>query len=153
PNTFFSIIKDDMTMLCHMRSMGAPIATIFAGGAASPLMEQETPEGVKKFIRQVFAQLGSRMEGYEAAMTGEPYVSKFTTNPRTCGAYSTIKPGVSRREPMLQGRMIFSGEAFVVTDEIGKDPSGTMSAAWSAGRLAAKTAFQFIAPILQSRKD
>lgn len=151
PNTFVSIIKDDMTMLCHMRSMGAPIVTIFAGGAASEATELASPEGVKTFINSVFSQLGTLMEGYEAAMAGEPYVSDFTTNPRTYGAYSTIRPGVKRSDPILQDRLIFSGEAFVVTDEHGKDPSGTMSAAWSAGRLAAQSALTLIEPGLEKR--
>jgi len=150
-NAFVSVIKDNMTVLCHMRSMNTPIVTIFAGGSLSETMERASPDEVKAFIKNVFTQLGTYMEGYEEAMTGQPYVSKFTTNPLTCGAYSTIRPGVKRSDPIQQGKLIFSGEAFVILDEHGKDPSGTMSAAWSAGRLAAKKAWALIEPALNKQ--
>ncbi len=150
PNTFVSIIDDDMTAFCHLRSMGAPVVTIYPGGAISETMERAPRQDVESFLRKTFNRLGDYMKGYEAAMAGPPYVSSWNTSPLTAGAYSSIKPGAQRSDPIRQGRLVFAGEAFIIRDEYGKEPSGTMSAAWSSGRLAANQIFPLIVPALRA---
>jgi monoamine oxidase len=158
-NKFINLVSDEEPdhsmrhLQCHLHSMGRPFATILTGGETAEEIEQKTEREIASLIRGVFSRLSLYMKGYEAAMTDKPYVTTWAANPYTCGAYSSMKPGTKRSDPMMAGGLIFAGEAFIRTDEYGKDPGGTMSAAWSSGRLAAKEIFPLLQRAMRGKRE
>jgi len=151
PNTFVSVMTDENKTFCHARSAGAPVIEVFAAGAQAEELEKD-PAAAAAFAGKFFAALGDYFAGWEENVAGPPFISTFNTDPYILGSYSSAKPGGKRADPMRDGRLFFAGEAFITTDENGREPSATMSAAWSSGRKVAADVFTAIRPLLAARQ-
>jgi monoamine oxidase len=149
-NTFMSIMNGKYQVFCHARSAGAPVASIFVAGKEAEAFERD-PAAAQAFAEKFLDALGC-FEGFREAMTGPVIIDRFNTDPYIKGSYSSLRPGGRRSDPLRDGRLFFAGEAFITTDENGKTPSATMSAAWSSGRKAAADIFAVLRPLLQARK-
>lgn len=151
PNTFLSIMNGKYQVFCHARSAGAPVASVFVAGKDAERYERN-PVAAAAYVDEFFGALGDYFEGYKDSLSAPITVDIINTDPYILGSYSSVKPGVKRTDPMRDGRLFFAGEAFITTDENGKEPSGTMSAAWSSGRKVAKDIFTAIRPSLEARR-
>src|SRR6185436_13965555 len=103
------------------------------------------------FVHSIFGQVGA-FKGYESAITGEPLVTGWASDPRYFGAYSAMAPGAKRRGPIRDGLNIYGGEAFAPPDSDGKDLCSTVAGAWYSGQLCADEAFTQLAPQLEARQ-
>jgi monoamine oxidase len=151
PNTFLSNMNGKHQVFCHARSAGAPVASVFVAGKDAERFERD-PVAAAAYVDEFFGALGDYFDGYEDSLSAPITVDVINTDPYIRGSYSSVKPGASRKDPMRDGRLFFAGEAFITTDENGKEPSGTMSAAWSSGRKVAKDIFAAIRPSLEARR-
>lgn len=151
PNTFLSNMSGKHQVFCHARSADAPVASIFVAGKDAEKYERD-PVAAAAYADEFFGALGDYFEDYKDSLSGPITVDIINTDPYIRGSYSSIKPGGSRVDPMRDGRLFFAGEAFITTDENGKEPSGTMSAAWSSGRKVAKDIFAAMRPALETRR-
>jgi monoamine oxidase len=150
PNTNIDVLAGDSYVFCHARSVGEPCIILYLGGQEAEDMESKPPDAVRSYVGGIFRRI-ALLRGYPDAIDGDIKVTHWNTDPLTSGSYSTRKPGALRSAPIRDGRIIFAGEAFAVDDGQGRDPGGTMTAAWVSGGLAAENMFVRLKPLLAAR--
>lgn len=137
PDTHIDIVGPDSAVFCHARSGGAPVITVFTGGAAAREAETMTATQILEFLECTLAQVPG-LENWREFAAGQPEATKWNTNPSYGGVYSARRiGGPARPDPVRAGRIIFAGEAFVADPAMGP---GTMPGAWHSGRIAAAMA-------------
>ena len=150
PNTNIDVLAGDSYVFCHARSVSEPCIILYLGGQEAEDMESKSPDAVRSYVGGIFRRI-ALFRGYPDYIDGEIQVTKWNTDELTSGAYSTRRPGALRSTPIRDGRVIFAGEAFAVDDGQGRDPGGTMTAAWISGGLAAENIFARLKPVLAAR--
>jgi monoamine oxidase len=136
PDSFVTLYDHRHSWLLHLRTDGKPIATIFASGAMSDLVEKSHYADMESQMLDLLDRVGEPdLSGARDNLEGSIYVTDWTTHPNFLGAYSATLPGVKRRNPLVVGNMVFAGEAFV--QNLKKSPS-QMTGAWESGRVAGR---------------
>jgi monoamine oxidase len=136
PDTFVTIYDQRHAWLLHLRTDGKPLVTIFASGAMSGLVEKSHYVDIENQMLDLLDRVGEPdLSGARNNLEGRIHITDWTTNPNFLGAYSAMLPGVKRRNPLVIGKLVFAGEAFV--QNLKKSPS-QMTGAWDSGRIAGR---------------
>jgi polyamine oxidase len=136
PDTFVTIYDRRHAWLMHLRTDGKPLVTIFASAAMSDLVERSHYADIEEQMLDLLDRVEEPpLSGARDNLEGRIHITDWTTNPWFLGAYSAMRPGVKRRNPLVVGNLVFAGEAFV--QNLKKSPS-QMTGAWESGRIAGK---------------
>lgn len=134
-NTFVTFYDRHHSWLCHIRTGGKPIVTVFGAGGTAEIIETEFRNDLENQILELLERIPG-LQGCSDHIDGRIKVTSWTTDPAFGGAYSAMLPGHKRQNPLHCGSVIFAGEAFVA--DLRKSPS-QMVGAWYSGRTAAQT--------------
>ena len=127
---------------CQVHGGGEPFINILTGGRAARRVEALDGQDLRDFTAAVLDAV-PRFHGWRHFQAAPLYVTRWQADPFAQGAYTAVKPGRQRRDPVQDGRLIVAGEAFAKWHE---DSPGTMLGAFTSGRRAAGTAWRMIAP-------
>lgn len=135
PDTFAKIYDQKHSWLSHLGTDGNPLATVFACGAVSKLVEEGHRTDIEQEILQLLERNVPALAGVSDNVDGRIHMTSWSTNPHFLGAYSAMLPGYARSNPLHCG-VIFAGEAFV--KNLKHSPS-QMAGAHMSGRMVAKS--------------
>ena len=136
PDSFVTFYDQRHSWLLHLRTDGKPVVTIFASGAMSDLVERSHYADMESQMLDLLDRVAEPdLSGARDNLEGRIQVTDWTTHPGFLGAYSAMLPGVKRRNPLVVGNVVFTGEAFV--QNLTKSPS-QMTGAWESGRIAGR---------------
>ncbi|HVJ51179.1 MAG TPA: NAD(P)/FAD-dependent oxidoreductase [Aliidongia sp.] len=132
-DTHVSLFRAESSLFCHVRSTGSSTVTIFGGGDFARYLETLPRDQVAGLAFEALDTV-PQLAGVKDHLDGEVIVTGWNTDPLFHGSYTAIRPGARRCGPLVEGRIVLAGEAFV--DAPAKGPS-MMIGAWYSGREAA----------------
>lgn len=133
PDTFITFYDQKHSWLCHVRTDGNPVVTIFACGAMSDLVETAHRGDIEDQMFELLEAI-PLLKGCSKELDGRMMITDWITSENFLGAYSAALPGYHRIGPLDCGSVLFAGEAFVA--DAAKSPS-QMLGAWHSGNQVA----------------
>lgn len=135
-NLNIDVLSQELEVFCYGKPGGASAIAILVGGSKARFLEGAAETQVAEFADHVLCRI-SLFDGYKQHISGRILVTGWNRDPLILGSYTGLRVGGRRRNPIVQGRMILAGEAFVADATF--SPS-QMAGAWASGRLAARLA-------------
>lgn len=142
PDTFLTFYDDRHSWLFHLRTDGKPTVTVFASGALSELVETMRPREMQDELFALMDRI-PLLKDAQNHLDGRILRTDWSTNAHYLCAYSAMRPGFRRRNPLVVGNLIFAGEAWV--ENMKKGPT-TMAGAFTSGEIAAKKTLRRLVP-------
>lgn len=124
------LLDDVPPHFCHIRSGGAPLITLFISGNQAEDVERMDEAEALAFARRVLSPLKD-LEGFEQHLMSPPLITRWSGNPFTRGAYSSLLPGARRPDPWIEGPVGFCGDTFDA------EYPGSLAGAYRSGKYAA----------------
>ncbi len=149
-DTHIDLINGSLSAFFHARGNGASTISVLTGGNLAVAIEQMTRDEIRSFIKEVFDKV-DLFKGYEDyAFLNDFHATGWNSNPLYDGAYTGLKVGGRRSDPIRELHTIFAGEAFV---RLAENCPGTMAGAYYSGGVAGKMAAAGIQSRFQVRPD
>jgi monoamine oxidase len=149
PDTYIEILDSSASLFCAAYSAGKPAIALIAGGKNALQIEKMSEQEITAFIEETFRQVPV-LKDYQDYVTAKPHVTDWGSNPLSLGAYSALKVGQQRKDPVEEGRIVLCGEAFIGSSDP-KASAGTMAGAWRSGQEAAQKIFAALFPSLTQK--